>query len=456
MNNPEIRYHSNPPASYFVALAAWRRGLAVTFIKNINNYRITSSEKSLFFSYSAMVSGEHGLKPYQVCSDKYRTKSVLQDNDIPTPKGELFSHHDESEEIISYAEKLEYPVVLKDNRGYMGRNVFPNLSDKEEVIEALRHLREHCGPIDVLVEKYIPGKDYKFFVIADKVAAAYTRTPAKIVGDGKRNVEELIDLRNDLRSKNVHLRVSLLEIDEEVRQHLEKEGVTLKTILPVGKVIYLRASESVSKAGDLNDITEVAPRHLKRLAVRALNTIPHMKSGSVDIRYCEEHCPEGSVLEINSMAQIAGHIFPSSGCPQQVHMKLVDYFFPESIHSNQRNQSSYFNMQTIEKYFEAFPESEFTLAPAPVNATIGHTVVIHGKFDMVEISNVLLNEARRLNLSGFIREATTNRLEVILSGEAKDVGLFTQFLESRDYGVECHKLKSYHRPIVSGFYLGVS
>ena len=49
MKFPEIKFLEKTPSSYFIALEAWRRGLNVTFIKNINNYRITSPKKSLFF-----------------------------------------------------------------------------------------------------------------------------------------------------------------------------------------------------------------------------------------------------------------------------------------------------------------------------------------------------------------------------------------------------------------------
>src|SRR5690625_4381350 len=74
MKNPEIEYVTNTPPSYYIALAAWRRGLNVTFIKNINNYRITSAEESLFFCYSSMAGGRHGLLTHATCKDKHKTK----------------------------------------------------------------------------------------------------------------------------------------------------------------------------------------------------------------------------------------------------------------------------------------------------------------------------------------------------------------------------------------------
>jgi len=92
-------------------LAAWIRGLNVIFIKNINNYRITSPEKSLFFCNSAIVGGRYGLLTHATCKDKHKTKFLLQKNHVNTPEGKLFDESASEDEIVIYAEQLSYPVV---------------------------------------------------------------------------------------------------------------------------------------------------------------------------------------------------------------------------------------------------------------------------------------------------------------------------------------------------------
>src|SRR5690625_2647744 len=110
MKNPEIKYITKTPSSYYIALAAWRRGLHVTFIKNIHNYRITSTEKSLFFATSAMVGGREGLSSHYTCKDKYATKHLLQKNNVPTPEGKLFDQDRKSTRLNSSHVAISYAV----------------------------------------------------------------------------------------------------------------------------------------------------------------------------------------------------------------------------------------------------------------------------------------------------------------------------------------------------------
>src|SRR5690625_1382319 len=407
------------------------------------------------FRSSAMVGRRYGLLTYATCKDKYKTKQLLQKNNINTPSGKLFDQFSSENEIILYTEQTGYPIVLKSNNGSRGVDVFPNIKNETALINAWESIRYKKSEFQFLVEKHIGGEDYKVFVVGEEAIAAYTRTPAKIIGDGEHSVKELIEIRNRKREKNPHFRVSLLEVDAVVTLLLQNEKLALDSILPKGKVVYLCSKENVSVAGDLDDITSRIPVHLKMLAVKAIKSIPHLLNGSVDIRYSKEECPEGSVLEINSMAQIAGHLFPSSGSPQDVTSKMIDFYFPESIKAKKRNSEMFFNMNTIEKHFETFPESDYTLAPAPVKETIRRMAVLRGDFTLPNIKSKIRNEARRLNLSGFIKSENSEQVEIVLSGEEGDIGLFEAVLEEGHIGVKSFEIKNYDKPITSGFYIDI-
>src|SRR5690625_7984150 len=89
----------------------------------------------------------------------------------------------------------------------------------------------------------------------------------------------------------------------------------------------------------------------------------------------------------------------------------------------------FFNMKTVEKHFEVFAESDYTLAPAPVNETIRRTAVIHGDFKLPDIKYKIRNEVRRLNLSGFIKKESSEQIDIVLSGEEADREVFVEFLD---------------------------
>src|SRR5690625_1731647 len=455
MKFPEIKFLEKTPSSYFIALEAWRRGLNVTFIKNINNYRIISTEKSLFFCNSAVVGGRYGLLTHNTCKDKFATKRLLQLNNIHTPEGKLFDSSSNNIEILNYVRELGYPVVIKPNNDSRGVNVFANLKGQDEAIEALKLIKSDNDNFKILVEKHIEGEDYRVFVVNREVVAAYKRIPANIVGDGKHSIKDLIEIKNEQRKKNPHLHSRLIKIDSEVTQNLQFQNYRLGSVLPMGKTVYLRSKANVSSGGDAIDVTAQLSEHLKKLAIKAIQSIPHLKNGGVDILHLDEKPEESSVLEINSMAQIGGHIFPSEGDSQDVAGSLIDFYFPESIGSKNRNSEMFFNMNTIEKHFETFPESDYTLAPAPVKETIRRMAVLHGDFTLSNIKYKIRNEARRLNLSGFIKSENSEQVEIVLSGEEGDIGLFEEFLEEGHIGVKSFEIKNYDKPITSGFYIDI-
>ncbi|MFX7866200.1 cyanophycin synthetase, partial [Acinetobacter baumannii] len=48
----------------------------------------------------------------------------------------------------------------------------------------------------VMVEKFLPGGDYRLLVIGDKLIAAARRDPPHVIGDGVHTVKQLVDKVN--------------------------------------------------------------------------------------------------------------------------------------------------------------------------------------------------------------------------------------------------------------------
>ena len=55
----------------------------------------------------------------------------------------------------------------------------------------------------ILIEEFISGKEFRFFVIGDEVVGILHRVPANVTGDGTKTVSELVELKNQdpLRGK---------------------------------------------------------------------------------------------------------------------------------------------------------------------------------------------------------------------------------------------------------------
>lgn len=53
----------------------------------------------------------------------------------------------------------------------------------------------------VILEEYVVGQEYRFYVLEEKVLAVLNRIPANVTGDGVNNLSELIKIKNKERKK---------------------------------------------------------------------------------------------------------------------------------------------------------------------------------------------------------------------------------------------------------------
>src|SRR5699024_5613674 len=141
-------------------------------------------------------------KAINICKNKEVTKKYLLKGGVNTPKGNVFDKEIRNEEIVSYANKLGYPVVLKPSNASGGRGVIANIANETEFIEALEYVRDALGFSKVIVEQYIEGQDYRLYVIGNEVVGAFYRIPANIVGDGKNTIRSLFEMKRKERMKN--------------------------------------------------------------------------------------------------------------------------------------------------------------------------------------------------------------------------------------------------------------
>src|SRR5690625_7752530 len=108
--------------------------------------------------------------------------------------------------------------------------------------------------------------------------------------------------------------------------------MSVGSVLPKVETLFLRSAENVRIGGEVVAVTDQLPEQIKEVSIKAVKSVPNLANGRVDIIYSEDTCPEGSVLEINSIALITGILYPSSGCPQEIRYNMLDYFFTYSTY----------------------------------------------------------------------------------------------------------------------------
>jgi cyanophycin synthetase len=90
--------------------------------------------------------------------------------------------------------EIGLPVVVKPKDGNQGKGVTVNVTTREQLVAGYHAATEFRD--DILVERFLPGNDFRLLVIGNKLVAAARRDPPQVVGDGKQSVRQLVEQVN--------------------------------------------------------------------------------------------------------------------------------------------------------------------------------------------------------------------------------------------------------------------
>jgi len=264
-----------------------------------------------------------------IAQDKNLTRDLLSGIGVPVPEGRPVESADDAWEA---AEEIGVPVVVKPQDGNQGRGVTTNLSTKEQVVRAYEIAYEESS--SVIVEKYIPGCDYRLLVIGGKLVAAARREPANVIGDGLHSIQQLIDVVNqDPRRGEHHGTVlSKIHINDAAMVVLKEQGFVPESVPAAGQRVLIRRNANLSTGGTAVDVTDkVHPDWVAR-GVEAARMVGLDVAGidvvAIDIA---EPCVSGTgaIVEVNAAPGLRMHLAPSDGQPRPVGEAIIGTLFPE-------------------------------------------------------------------------------------------------------------------------------
>nr|HAT8713498.1 cyanophycin synthetase [Legionella jordanis] len=279
----------------------------------------------------ASVTSETSAVAVDIVSDKQMTKDILAAHFIPTPEGVTLKDINELDNII---ERLQFPIVIKPLKGNHGRAVTTNIRNKEKAIAAFRLAKSVAD--EILVEQFITGEDYRFLVINYRVVAVAKRTPAMVIGDGIHSIQELVEETNKdpKRGQGHEDFLTAISIDEATLAILEEKKLTLDSILPKDKILYLKHSANLSTGGTATDVSKhVHPANIE-LAERVAEIL-HLDVCGIDVISQDIKFPieerHGAIIEVNAGPGLRMHISPSYGESQNVASPFMDMLYPRGI-----------------------------------------------------------------------------------------------------------------------------
>ena len=421
--------------AYLMALEGWRRGLTLTWyldpseetdmkIIGFNplgkSFSLKNNETGkvhyFYRSRGDLVSNE----AVDIVQDKYKTKQMLLEAGVPTPKGFKFEKNEKIEQIIEKfnQEGLNYPVVIKPVFGSLGKGVIINIKNKEELKNALIETNNSEDRYNsYVIEEHIEGEEFRLYVIGDEVVAATKRVPANVVGDGKSTIKELIEEKNKLRKENPYLRKKLIKIDDSVENFIKNKGLSLESIPEKDELVYLKGPSNIAAGGDPIDATDRISAVAKTVAVSAVKAIPHLIHAGVDIIVNKE---EAYIIEINSTADIVLHLFPIEGHPRNVPEKIIDYYFPETISNKNAKTNIYFDYREIRKILSNHLAQEITLTDAPKGNLYMIRYIVSGKVQKVGYRKWIKEQAVKQGLHGYTRNLSNGNVVVVVGSDNEE------------------------------------
>ncbi len=264
-----------------------------------------------------------------IACDKEETKNLLEAAEIPVPSGTVIRTEEDLKDAV---EHYGYPLVIKPIDGNHGKGNTTNITNWDQALSAFAAAKEYGR--SVIIERFITGFDFRILVINSKFICAALRTPASVVGDGKNNIQYLIDEVNaDPRRGYGHEKVlTQITIDRYTEKMLDDMNYTLVTIPPKGERVYLKPTANLSTGGTSTDVTdEVHPDNV--FMCERIAKIIGLDICGIDIMATDLRTPvkenKGAILEVNAAPGFRMHIDPSEGLPRNVAEPVVDMLFPK-------------------------------------------------------------------------------------------------------------------------------
>ncbi|QZY53121.1 hypothetical protein [Leucobacter tenebrionis] len=312
-------------ATVLIAEAAERQGARLKWIDE--NYVIAERDnKRLLLAGSR---GRASRAAASLVTDKWLTKELLLRNHVSTARGIL---PQTLEDVLSFQQEINGPIVVKPRFGYGGKAVSVNLTEPSEIARAYEQARSQG---DVVAEEYVQNVvEYRCVSSDTRCVSVVGRLLPWVLGDGVSTVRTLIQRKNEVRDTVPSTHKRHIPIDAETEACLANQSMTLDSVLPQGKTLIVRQVGGLTLGGEPFECSHLVDRSIQDFAVSAVKAIPGLNWAGVDVIITPSGDPY--VVEINTSSDTLGSQFPWYG----TRVSLADYMFEARIQAAPETQQT--------------------------------------------------------------------------------------------------------------------
>ena len=281
-----------------------------------------------------MTSHDSYISPL-IMENKVVTKKVLAKAGFNVPQSIEFTDVKSAVENFPLFENRAVVIKPKSTNFGLGISIFQQgVTDRDDFAKAVEiAFREDK---EIMVEDYLLGTEYRFFVLGDQTLAVLLRVPANVIGDGVHTVAELVAAKNDhpLRGDGSRTPLKKIALGDIEQLQLKEQGLTVDSIPAKDQLVQLRANSNISSGGDSIDMTDEMHASYKEIAVGISKAMGAAVCG-VDLiipdlkKPAESSLRSWGVIEANFNPMMMMHIFPFSGQSRRLTMNVIKMLFPE-------------------------------------------------------------------------------------------------------------------------------
>lgn len=306
---------------------AIKRGVKFEIADRTENFITLEKDGRKEYVKQATKTSKDSYVSMLIMENKVVSKKVLAEHGIKVPAGNNYDSIEDAKADYRKFENKKIVVKPKSTNFGLGISIFQNGFTKEEYFKALEIAFSEDK--SVLVEEFISGREFRFLVIGDEVAGILHRVPANVVGDGKKTIRELVEIKNESHLRGTHYEKPLqkIKLGDIEALLLSNQGKDFNYVPYENEIVYLRENSNISTGGDSIDFTDEIPEIYKEIAVRAAKSANVVFCGvDIMINDIKNENPEGNyaVIEINFNPAIHIHCYPAVGKNRKIGDRILD------------------------------------------------------------------------------------------------------------------------------------
>jgi D-alanine-D-alanine ligase-like ATP-grasp enzyme len=203
-------------------------------------------------------------------ADKPTVYEVLAEAGLPVPEHVVFTVRD-LRAATAFLERGPTPCVVKPAAGTGGDGVTGGVCSVSDLRRAALSASRFAPRL--LLERQADGEVFRLLVLDGEVIDVVHRLRPTITGDGRSTVEELVFAEYDRRLRAERdPGVKPFAVDLDCMLSLEQNGLSLRSVLPVGRSVEVKTVTNYNRPED-NETARATARELRGDAAAAASAL---------------------------------------------------------------------------------------------------------------------------------------------------------------------------------------